>query len=206
MKIGNDNVTSQGQGTYNTVASSVGLLGALQNGTLGGILGGGNGRDGHGHHDDGHIPTERELRLGEELAASRAALGEVNAERYADQLVADAGLKIFEASQRADDRINGVIKDVADAVLQMSKEIGDLKGEVKYMSKDMERNREEYTRNFEEGKNYTNTKVDCLAQQTSSEIEKVYLNVKAANYVTGEVRVDPAILCGPSPLARDRDC
>lgn len=79
------NVTGQGQGIYNTVGASAGILSFLQNGGLGNILGGNN----CGCSDN--MPVSRyELGMVEQLNAKDSEIALLKADKYTDQKIVEA--------------------------------------------------------------------------------------------------------------------
>lgn len=79
------NVTGQGQGIYNTVGASAGILSFLQNGGLGNILGGGN----NGCSENTHV-TRYELGMVEQLNAKDSEIALLKADKYTDQKIVEA--------------------------------------------------------------------------------------------------------------------
>lgn len=85
------NVTGQGQGIYNTVGASAGILSFLQNGGLGNIL----GRNGWGWSGEGccsdNMPVSRyELNMVEQLNAKDSEIALLKADKYTDQKIVEA--------------------------------------------------------------------------------------------------------------------
>lgn len=85
------NVTGQGQGIYNTVGASAGILSFLQNGGLGNIL----GRNGWGWNGEGccsdNMPVSRyELGMVEQLNAKDSEIALLKADKYTDQKIVEA--------------------------------------------------------------------------------------------------------------------
>lgn len=113
------NVTSQGQGALNTVLGAVGTYGALQNGALGGILGGFGGCN-NGWNNYGNRPLEiitsddrpisrYEAKMMQELAAKDGKIALLESNIYTDQKIADVYEKLnvkINANKEAQDAIN----------------------------------------------------------------------------------------------------
>lgn len=102
--------TSQGQGTYNTVAGSIGLASAVLPGLFGGGLFGGYGRnygDGYGYHDRGVSREAFDLSLALSNAEKNNAI--LRAEL-------DDEKKIVEAYTTLDRKINGVDKHLDETI------------------------------------------------------------------------------------------
>lgn len=79
------NVTGQGQGIYNTVGASAGILSFLQNGGLGNILGGNN----YGCSEN--MPVSRyELGMARENDSLKAENALLKADKYTDQKIVEA--------------------------------------------------------------------------------------------------------------------
>ena len=98
------NVTGAGQGTYNTIGASAGILALLQNGALGGILGGNGGNCGCSEN----MPVNRyELNLTTALAGKDSEIALLKADKYIDQ-------KIVEATAYLEGQINSLAKEVRD--------------------------------------------------------------------------------------------
>lgn len=104
------NVTGQGQGTYNTIGASAGILAFLQNGGLGNIFGC-NGRNGWGYNGDGgccsdNTPVNRyELTMTTALAAKDGEIALLKADKYTDQ-------KIVEVTSYLEGQINSLAAEV----------------------------------------------------------------------------------------------
>lgn len=83
------NVTGAGQGTYNTIGASAGILALLQNGGLGGILGGGMNAVNCGCSDN--TPVNRyELNLTTALASKDGEIALLKADKYTDEKIVEA--------------------------------------------------------------------------------------------------------------------
>lgn len=80
------NVTGQGQGIYNTVGASAGILSLLRNGGLGNILG-----DGNNCGCSENMPVSRyELNMVEQLNAKDSEIALLKADKYTDQKIVEA--------------------------------------------------------------------------------------------------------------------
>lgn len=91
----NYNVTGQGQGTYNTIGASAGILAFLQNGGLGNIFGNRVG-NGYGYANDGNgccsdnTPVNRyELNQTREADSLKAENALLRSQVYVDQKLVD---------------------------------------------------------------------------------------------------------------------
>lgn len=197
MEVGKKEYAGKGQANFNTVGAGAGIA-SFFGLDAGNILGGVGRNGGNCHGDNGqdhvHYVTEKENDLGIALAIAKS-------EMYTSEQTKSDLEKLYVEIRREDEKIVGITNDLAKGMIDMSGEIGDLKGEAKCMQREIERNREEGYRNLAEAKDYTNVRVDALAKQTGCEIEKTYLWTQAQNYVPGTVKVDPNQICGPSPIA-----
>lgn len=109
----NYNVTSQGQGALNTVLGAVGTYGALQNGALGGILGGFGNNYGNRPleiitSDDRPI-SRYEAKMMQELAAKDGKIALLESNIYTDQKIADVYERLIrkiDANKEAQNEIN----------------------------------------------------------------------------------------------------
>lgn len=81
----NYNVTGQGQGIYNTVGASAGILSFLQNGGLGNILGGNN----CGCSENMAV-NRYELNLVTALSSKDGEIALLKADKYTDQKIVEA--------------------------------------------------------------------------------------------------------------------
>lgn len=84
----NYNVVGQGQGTYNTIGASAGILALLQNGGLGNILGGGwnNGNCGC---SDNTMVNRYELNMTRESDSLKSENALLRSQVYVDQKLVD---------------------------------------------------------------------------------------------------------------------
>lgn len=83
------NVTGQGQGTYNTVGASAGILALLQNGGLNGLLGGGCNHQNAGCSEN-MLVNRYELNMVEQLNAKDSEIALLKADKYTDQKIVEA--------------------------------------------------------------------------------------------------------------------
>ncbi len=175
--------------------TAIGLMAANGNGGCGcgnngGLLGGLFGGNDH-----------CECYETKECANLRTALAIAESEKFTTEQTKTDMERLYVEIRREDEKITSQITDVVNGVVAMGNQIGELKGDIKGLTYQVERNREESARNFAEGKNYTETRVDALSAQAKCEIEKVYLWTQAQNYVPAVLRVDPNQICGASPIA-----
>lgn len=84
----NYNVTGQGQGTYNTIAGSAGLLAFLQNGGLGNIFGNGWNNSNFGCSDNTMV-NRYELNMTREADSLKAENALLRSNVYTDQKLVD---------------------------------------------------------------------------------------------------------------------
>lgn len=84
----NYNVTGQGQGTYNTIAGSAGLLAFLQNGGLGNIFGNGWNNSNCGCSDNTMV-NRYELNMTREADSLKSENALLRAQVYTDQKLVD---------------------------------------------------------------------------------------------------------------------
>lgn len=165
MKIkgmdGNEhNVTSQGQGTLNTVLGSIGTAGVLfgnngcgcNGGGLFGNIFGGNGRNGNNCCVD-----QQELYYATELAACRGR-------EYALSTAREEDAKIFAESRRTDDKIAGVLKETNQGLIAVANGVSRNDVRLACLEEKVQWIREESARNLKEAKDYTDHRVDCEAQ------------------------------------------
>lgn len=154
-------VASQGQANLNTVLSSIGAYGTITGGNgcgcgggsiLGNIFGGGNCGNRNGCCVD-----QNELGYAVALAACQGREYALATARQEDALV-------FNESRRTDDKIAGVLKDTNSGLIAIGNGLSRLDAKVQCIEEKMGWMREEYTRNFIEGKAYTDQKVQCEAQ------------------------------------------
>lgn len=119
----------KGQINYNTVAGSLGLAafagmagggcGGCGGGILGGLFGGNRGG-----------VSQSELAYAQMLDAARAEAERLRAEKYSDQSGIELYKAIAAASQRGDDRINAIVKEVTQAFVQDKQELAVLQTKV----------------------------------------------------------------------------
>lgn len=109
----NYNVTSQGQGALNTVLGAVGTYGALQNGALGGILGGFGNNYGNRPLEiitsDDRTISRYEAKMMQELAAKDGKIALLESNIYTDQKIADVYERLnrkIDANKEAQNEIN----------------------------------------------------------------------------------------------------
>lgn len=153
-------VTGQGQGTYNTVGASAGILALLgggnsggcgNGGILSGLLGGGNSCN-----NDCHV-NQTELAYATALAACQGR-------EYALNVAREESAAIFAESRRQDDRLAAVVKDTTGGLLQIGNAVAELNQITKCLQIQVDRDREEGFRNLRESKEYTDCKVNAEAQ------------------------------------------
>ena len=178
------NVTSQGQGTLNTILGGIGTLGVLggnnggcgNGGILGGILGGNN------CSNDCHV-SQTEL-------AYATALASCKAERYADQIARVESERIFLEARRSDDKIASVVKDTTGALIETGVAVAGLTQQVKCLQIEVDRNRSE-------AKTYTDTRVDFEAELRKAADQNVlaYTNSELCKKIDGTLRLDGDDIC-----------
>lgn len=82
------NVTGQGQGTYNTIGASAGILALLQNGGLGNVFGGMSSVN--GACSDNMAVNRYELNLTTALASKDGEIALLKADKYTDEKIVEA--------------------------------------------------------------------------------------------------------------------
>lgn len=114
---GTQNVVGEGQGLYNTIASSAGVLLGLMNG--GYSLLGNNGRNGHAgcqsHTEDGRYVTKSELNLVQqlqqkdlEIASKDSTIALKESEAYTDKKLVEVYANLENQNLRQDAKIESV--------------------------------------------------------------------------------------------------
>lgn len=112
---GEANVTTQGQGTLNTVLGAVGSAGAL--GLLSGLLGNGNNRNGARNPDDKPV-TRYEMSLIRESIAKDNEITLLKSQQYTDRCM--AGVQQQIAMQQSWNAVQ------QNNIAMMQKQLGDI--------------------------------------------------------------------------------
>lgn len=106
------NVTSQGQGIYNTVGASAGILSLLQNGGLGNLF---NGNNCNGGCSENTYVNRYELNLVTALNAKDGEIALLKADKYTDQKIVEATAYLQGEIGKVSDKLEA-FKDAQSAI------------------------------------------------------------------------------------------
>ena len=201
MKIktqdGEMNVTGQNQGTYNTIAGSLGLAsflgmgaqnGCNGNGFLGNLFGGNN------NNCCGCPATQKELYYATALAQSQS-------DRYSEQIARQEAEKAFLESRRVDDKISAVVKETTDNLIKTGVAVAE-------NAKALECLKVEVGRNREEARTYTDNRVSPEAQLRKAADDNLasWVNSELCKKIEGVLRIDGSQICyDPCPCGKESD-
>ena len=113
------NVTGQGQGTYNTIAGSAGLLAFLQNGGLN-MLGGRGMAYAEGGCSDNTPVNRYELNLVTALSSKDGEIALLKADKYTDEKIVEATKYLQGEIGKVADKLEKVQSDQAAINLQQA--------------------------------------------------------------------------------------
>lgn len=197
-------VTSQGQGTLNTVLGSLGTasflgMGANGNGCNGsGLLGNLFGNNCHSCPVD-----QKELAYAIELASCRGR-------EYALATAREEDAKIFNEARRNDDKIAGVVKEVTQGLIAVGNGVSRLDSKVSCIEERLNWMQKEDERNLREAKNYTDTRVNAEAQLRKAGDENVaaWASKELCRKIDGELTINGDQVCyhGCKPVLQQCPC
>lgn len=193
--------TPQGQGTYNTVAGSLGLasflgLGANNNGCgNNGVL---SGLFGNNNNNGGCCVTEKEFRWAEKYNECLAQNAKLSSENFSREAATKAFTDSVTYASGLNDKANQNFKELFNTVIAQGQEIAVLKSDIRCLSvtndKDHEALRVDYTNKI----NLEAERRDCgdknIVAWTTGEL---YKKANLAQYIDGSnVFCPDSNICG----------
>ena len=188
------NVTSQGQGTYNTVGASLGIASFLGMGANGNGCGGGGLLGNLFGNNNNHCCScpvdQKELAYAIELASCRGR-------EYALATAREEDAKIFGEARRNDDKIAAVLKETNTGLIAIGNGVTRLDSKVACIEERLNWMQKEDERNLREAKDYTDTRVNAEAQLRKAGDENVaaWTQKELCHKIDGELTINGDQVC-----------